>query len=387
MNYDPKITHSPTGVKHSKCMEKGPIFFVCSGRDYHAIDWYRSVKKISKTRECMVVSDLIEGEAFERLLDETDIFINVFPLDKFLPSKQSNRGNLIRNFAKLLIAPLFIKKLRELYKSHGDTAVFHAHSMYYIFICWLSRIPFLATPMGSDVLIRPKKSFFYRQFTKWSLAGAQYITVDSEALVEAVSNLCGRSSYLIQNGINTEQALSFQTDAKKGNTIISPRGLEENYQILELIEARNDGCEDAPLILFYPFSEKTYLKQARDLLNARDKDLGKVSKKDMLAAFSGAKAVISIPKSDSSPRTVYEAIFAGAPLLVSYGRWLDSLPNCMLSRIVVVDLNKKNWLEDGLKKANEIANRRYLPSEEAIEKFDEEISMGHVCKLFYDLVA
>jgi hypothetical protein len=51
---------------------------------------------------------------------------------------------------------------------------------------------------------------------------------------------------------------------------------------------------------------------------------------------------------------------------------------------VVVDLDKKNWLEDGLRKATEIATRKYFPSKEAIDRFDEKISMGHVCKLFYD---
>ena len=243
MKHQSEITHNLPSKEKEIGTKRGPIFFVCSGRDYHAIDWYRSVKKISQVRECVVVSDLIEGEAFERLLGETDIFIEVFPLDKFLLSSQSNAGNLIRQFAKLLIIPIFVHKLRQLHRCYDKTAIFHAHSMYYIFICWLARIPFLATPMGSDVLIRPKNSFFYRLFTKWSLAGAQHITVDSEALVEAVSNLCGRSSYLIQNGIDTEYALSFQTNAEKENVLISPRGLENNYQILELIEARNNGAK------------------------------------------------------------------------------------------------------------------------------------------------
>ena len=37
-------------------------------------------------------------------------------------------------------------------KKKYPNSIFHAHSMYYIFLCWAARIKAIATPMGSDVL-------------------------------------------------------------------------------------------------------------------------------------------------------------------------------------------------------------------------------------------
>ena len=48
------------------------IYFVCSGRDFHAVDWYRQVKKILPERNIKILTDLVEGEGFEKILINTD---------------------------------------------------------------------------------------------------------------------------------------------------------------------------------------------------------------------------------------------------------------------------------------------------------------------------
>lgn len=57
----------------------------------------------------------------------------------------------------------------------------------------------------------------------------------------------------------------------------------------------------------------------------------------------------------------------------------------MKERIIEIDINDKNWFINALKKSKNTINKEYFPSEEAINKFDEEISMRNLCKNIYNL--
>ena len=61
--------------------------------------------------------------------------------------------------------------------------------------------------------------------------------------------------------------------------------------------------------------------------------------------LSEAVAVFSIPVSDSSPRSVYEAIFCGTCVITTYKQWIELLPRCMRSRVLIVDIEKKDWFK------------------------------------------
>ena len=179
-----------------------PICFVASARDYHAIDWYRSVKNLCRERRVFIATDLIESEGVEKLVNERDEVVHLFNLDRWLLDRQSKFANIWRNFVKLLTVPLVAYRLNQL--SKNADSIFHAHSMYYIFLCWLAKVEFIATPMGSDVLVRPDNSKVYRLFTIYSLRAAAAITVDSSALQEKIRLLCGKDSCIIQNGIDAD---------------------------------------------------------------------------------------------------------------------------------------------------------------------------------------
>jgi hypothetical protein len=106
----------------------------------------------------------------------------------------------------------------------------------------------------------------------------------------------------------------------------------------------------------------------------------------MYEMFGKSFAVFSIPISDSSPRSVYEAIFCGASVVVSYGKWVENLPACMRSRIIIVDITQLNWFGDALLIAKKICSTPFIPSKEALELFDEIQSMKTVCQKFYGAV-
>lgn len=358
-----------------------PICFVASARDYHAIDWYRTVKNLCRDRRVFIATDLIESEGIERLVDERDEVVHLFDLDRWLFKRQSKFANNWRNIIKVIAVPLAAYRLNSLSKKVD--AIFHAHSMYYIFLCWLARVEFIATPMGSDVLVRPDRSKVYRLFTIYSLRAAAAITVDSSALQEKVRLLCEKDSHIIQNGIDSNGTLIYREQRNNRTKVISIRGMDPNYRIFELVQARNSSSYPALFDFIYPFHEENYLDSIKKLLNAEDRDHGRVSKEVMYQMLGKSFAVFSIPISDSSPRSVYEAIFCGAIVVVSYSKWVELLPRCMRSRVIVVDIKQQNWFEDALQASQRICSIPFNPSREALELFDEIEAMKMVCRKFY----
>ena len=54
------------------------IVFLCGARDFHAMDWYTSAKiLIEDSCSLTIVTDLIQGESFNKLVDSSD---NVYKL-------------------------------------------------------------------------------------------------------------------------------------------------------------------------------------------------------------------------------------------------------------------------------------------------------------------
>ena len=49
------------------------LVFLCGARDFHAMDWYASAKElIDDSSNISIVTDLIEGEGFTKLVDSSD---------------------------------------------------------------------------------------------------------------------------------------------------------------------------------------------------------------------------------------------------------------------------------------------------------------------------
>jgi hypothetical protein len=111
--------------------------------------------------------------------------------------------------------------------------------------------------------------------------------------------------------------------------------------------------------------------------------LGRLNKREMINKINNSFLVISVPKSDSSPRSVYESIFSGACVAVTPNKFIDDLPKCMKLRLFIVDLNDKFWLKEAIKYGQEITSYEYSPSQEAINMFDQNKSMQKVIDTIY----
>jgi len=363
----------------------GEIIFIGNARDYHAIDWYRTVKKICSSRYVIFATDLIDSEGHLKIVRDDDNIIHLYNVDWLLFKKQTKMGNSWRNLIKFLVSPLQTSKIKSLKKKYPDS-IFHAHTMYYMFLCWIARINFIGTPQGSEVLVRPDKSLIYRYFACKSLNAAKYIIVDSKSLQNRIRDLCGKEAIVIQNGIDVFTILKKKNNNRNERAnITSFRGMYPLYRIEEVLEGRKRSKLKPRLTFIYPYWEEAYKKTILTKFREGDKDLGRISKEKMFELLFTTVLAISIPKSDSSPRSVYEAIFCGCCVAVTYNPWIESMPSCMRSRLFIVDLGDERWFDKGIEFAHIITKKSYIPSQQALDLFDQERTMKRVTEMFYNV--
>ena len=79
------------------------LAFLCGARDFHAMDWYKSAKKLLPEVDCCIVTDLITGEGFQKIINEEDKVFKLLIIDSLLFRGQSALGDKWRNLLKLFI--------------------------------------------------------------------------------------------------------------------------------------------------------------------------------------------------------------------------------------------------------------------------------------------
>ena len=362
------------------CITKFTPVFLGSGRCFHTLDWFRSCELISSPRP-IFITDNFGGEGFIPLLNSSDLVRRLIIIDPFLFKNASKLGHLWRNAVKLLLLPFQVLALRSAMKSISNPFVF-SHSTYYSFIASFCNVKYSATPQGSEVLVRPHRSKLYRMILIRSLKYASFITVDSDAMKLEIIKLANISSNIIQNGINVSEILKLQLSTSR-TLITSIRGVDGNYRINEILESRNRYCVDCSINFCFPFSEDGYHKKFLRLLDKKDTIHGRLNRQKMYELLGKSYCVISIPLSDSSPRSVYEAIFSGAIVACTFSPYINSLPKCMIERIVLVDLSDENWFMRMIDSSKYLAQTPYTPSVEALDMFDQRSSMKKVLSLAY----
>tara|TARA_B110000027_G_C16108351_1_gene296401 strand:- start:691 stop:1782 length:1092 start_codon:yes stop_codon:yes gene_type:complete len=362
---------------------KKEVIFLCGARDFHAMDWYRSAKEVLTDKKISIVTDLIDGEGFEKLIHKEDEVYRLFILDKFLFKKQSSLGNLWRNIMKIIILPIQVFRLKKFAKNH-ENSIFYAHAMYYLFLAWAAKIDYVGTPQGSDVLVRPFKSKLYKYFAIKALKSAKGITVDSVNMNEKIKEISGVESVIVQNGIDVQKILSLVKKGEKRERIQSIRGFTPLYKMDEMLKSRNLMSEKIGIYFTYPFHDETYKKNLIQDFIKEDIDEGLVSRSKLYALFNSSKLIISIPVSDSSPKSVYESIFFGCCVAVRDNPYINILPRCMKDRLIIVNFEDPLWLMKAMKHAEVVVKDEYIPSEEAVSLFDKKNSIRIISNFFFN---
>ena len=362
--------------------KKREVIILGGARDFHAMDWYRAIRRICPGRDVVFLTDLFGGEGFDNLAKPGDNIESLFIIDNLLCVTPSALANYWRNLVKMLASPIQAAKL-HLRLRNSDCNVVHADPMYYMFLCWLARVPFIGTPQGDEILVRPNRSRAYKYFAAKILRAAKAVTVDSIQMRNGVKQISGVDAIVIQNGINAEE-ISRQGQGKfVRSKVTSVRGMEKLYRINEIILSRNKLAPDIQLTFIYPFYDGQYLQAIRGLLGPDDSDLGRLDKDRMYRLMHESTLVISIPSSDSSPRSVYEAIFSGCCVAITHNPWIDLLPECMRVRIYVADLSNEAWFTEALDYARLVTQEPFSPTEEALDLFDENRSLKQIVEKFY----
>lgn len=358
------------------------LVFLAGARDFHAVDWYRSALSLNGLTDVRFVTDLKSAEGFKNLVPDCESLII---LDALLPKQSSKNSDKLRNLLKILFLPMQAILFR--FKT-DNTDVVYCHGMYYGLISRMAFRRYVITPQGSELLVRPKRSVLYKWLLLLSLNGADHVTMDSLSMITVAKSLGVHSKiHLIQNGIDIDAILKLKGcnngSASASAGLGSFRGLTDLYNIEVIIEAVNRNNKIVSNFEFiFPFYDSEYLDKCKEIATPIISFLGRLERLEMYKWMMTKKLLISIPKSDSSPRSVYEAIFLNCLVVVHFNSYIDTLPSSMKSRLYIVNtFEQENWLKNAIKWA-EHQPRFYKPCDEALEIFDQRNSMKKIINLY-----
>ena len=358
------------------------IFFIGDAEDFHVVDKFNQATQVLKDKEIFLFSGIsIEKNQLGSTL-VNDANVVKYDLSFMLFLNFLKNSQFIKNVIKALLYPLQIILLKFV-KWRNPGSKFHAFTMYYAVLCYFTRLDCVVTPQASEILHRLDLSKIYRFFAIRALSYATKIIVDSQQMQVKLTEF-GIDSLVFKNGFDAQQLLADSSNPPERDLIVSIRGLRALYRIDKIFDARDALSRAIGLLLIYPASDLDYKKKLeRRLLNI-DADVGTLDKPSMYGLLRRSKLVISIPETDSSPRSVYEAIFAGSAAAVTKSSYLDELPVCMLKRILVVDLDNIYWMAEALAFADDVVSKQYIPSQEALNMCDSNTTMQKISDAFYN---
>lgn len=143
------------------------------------------------------------------------------------------------------------------------------------------------------------------------------------------------NNFIIQNGVDSDiffpQANDLRHSYDVGDDevlIFSPRAITPLYNIDTILQAVHElVCKGLKIkcMLSFAFGDDysdQLKKQAKDLkIDDHILWLGYLTYVDMAQHYNAADLVVSVPSSDSSPKSVYEAMFCKKPIVVSDLKW------------------------------------------------------------------
>ena len=209
--------------------------------------------------------------------------------------------------------------------------------------CFIKPSRIIFSPQGSDILIMPKKYNIFRTIISNCLKSISYIIADSENLINETLLLASKKATrpktsIIQNGVDIE-LLNATTHYLKNNSelgltnfctdLIWIRGLSEVYrfeyflEVLSMIDKIINKPIKVKIVSAFGTTSKT--RQKNIFKNIDMNYTPRLSKKEFYKSIIESKLAISIPSSDSSPRSLYESIILRTHVFATRLKCLDWL--------------------------------------------------------------
>lgn len=211
------------------------------------------------------------------------------------------------------------------------------------------KIPTFAIGIGSDILTMPKKGWAYKAMLKYILKHSQAYNAGSPYLLEQMQKYCPkRSEILLANlGINPIQPI------EKENIVFSNRLHSPLYRIDEVIKAfanfvSKPEFADWRLVVAATGKEKEFQQLSQSLgIEDRVKFVGWLSQKENAEYYAKSKIYISLPKSDSFPISLMEAMSGECLCIISdlpaYKGIMKQGENCLI--VSDLEIEKADYIE------------------------------------------
>jgi len=315
------------------------ILFIASSADWHVDLWS---KHFSAENNVYLFSD-----QEDYLPDQAYLGITVIKSEGML-------GRILNAFKfkshkwyqlnKLLSARVYGNRVDGIIYKY-DIDIVHAHSLYYGYVASFikSDTNIVFTPMGSDVILHAQNNSLYRHMALNAFEKAHVITGDSLLLQKQGYKVGAtkENNYIVQNGVDSEVFFPKTNDLRKhygvaGDEILifSPRAITPLYNIdiiLNAIHELVNAGHKIKCMMSFAFGDNYSAQLKRQAQDLKIVDhilwLGYLSYQDMAKHYNAADIVVSVPSSDSSPKSVYEAMFCKKPIVVSDLPWTYELLN------------------------------------------------------------
>ena len=308
------------------------ICYLSNSGSVHFARWYEYF--IKRGHQVYLVSGDTSG--LEYKLDVPGLKVYYLP-EKKLKNRILSFG---LNLGRLPVIESRLKKIL----SDIRPDVIHAHQLHpYGFWAAVSGFrPFVLTPIGSDVVIHAMKYPVYRRMARYVLGKADVVTGDSLVLRDCCIKIgLEKDRYnLIQNGVDLslftperdgrEEGLRKRFDIKNDSPVVFfGRAFEPLYNVDKIIMAVTRLLKkfpDCKFVFAHHFGGLD--RKFKDLVRRLDildsvRFLGFVDHREMPLYMRMSDVFISVPSSDNSPISVYEAMACGVPTLISRLPWTD----------------------------------------------------------------
>lgn len=244
------------------------------------------------------------------------------------------------------------------------------------------KIPTFAIGIGSDILTMPKKGWAYKAMLKYILKHSQAYNAGSPYLLEQMQKYCPKhSEILLANlGINPIQPI------EKEKIVFSNRLHSPLYRIDEVIKAfanfvSKPEFADWRLVVAATGKEKEFQQLSQSLgIEDKVKFVGWLSQKENAEYYAKSKIYISLPKSDSFPISLLEAMSGECLCIISdlpaYKGIMKQGENCLI--VSDSEIEKADYIERVLELDSQNIlqkNKTFADSYADIEKNKEKFNL------------